>query len=58
MRFGNQNYFCCNCGKPIYDARLSMTSLNICKDSTCYSEFELKYTRMILGKDAEKPEAL
>lgn len=51
--FGKQHRYCPNCGAHHYDDKLSDDHVkSMCCDDACRQEWELKYTRMILGKDA------
>jgi NADH pyrophosphatase NudC (nudix superfamily) len=52
MTFGKQCRFCPNCGQGMYDTALSMNHVQsmMCSDE-CRKEWELKYARMVLGKD-------
>jgi hypothetical protein len=53
--FGEQHRFCPNCGKALYDTRLTMDHVKsmMCGDA-CREDWEMKYARMILGKSAEE----
>ncbi len=53
MTFGKQHSFCPNCGRHKYDTLLTMAHVlsMMCSDA-CREEWELKYARCILGKDA------
>lgn len=50
--FGKQEYYCANCGGKQCDTKLSCNHVKsmLCSDE-CRAEYELKYARMILGKD-------
>jgi hypothetical protein len=52
MAGGKQYRHCPNCGKLLYDAGLTMGHVKslMCSNG-CREEWELKYARMILGKD-------
>ena len=55
MIWGKQDRYCPNCGKHHYDERLTDKHvLFMCCDEKCRNEWEMKYTRMILGKDGLK----
>lgn len=54
MKWGKQTRYCPNCGKKHYDTLVSTNHvLSQCCDSVCRDEWEIKYTRMIMGKDGE-----
>lgn len=54
MKFGKQFRYCPNCGTRHYDDKVSVDHVkSMCCDNTCREEWELKYARMVLGKDAE-----
>ena len=55
--FGKQHRFCPNCGKHHYDERISVDHVkSMCCDAACRDEWELKYARMVLRKDADPNE--
>lgn len=55
MRFGKQTRYCPNCGRKYYDEKLSTNKvLSMCCIEKCLEEWQIKNTRMIMGKD-EKP---
>jgi hypothetical protein len=52
MKSGRQYRFCPNCGKPLFDERITVghvTSL-MCSDR-CRDEWKIKYSQMLLGQD-------
>ena len=52
MISGKQIRYCPNCGAKHYDQRLEMKHvLSMCCDEECRKEWNLKYARMIVGKD-------
>lgn len=55
MNLGKQYYYCINCGIKQYTGNLSMSHVKsmLCSDK-CREEYELKYARCILRKDAEE----
>lgn len=55
MIFGKQHRYCSNCGAHHYDDKVCVTHvLSMCCDAKCRDEWELKYTRMILGHGAQE----
>ena len=52
MQFGRQYHWCPNCGKEMYDTKLSSQTTATTCSLDCIREWELKYARFILGKDA------
>jgi len=57
MMFGKQHRYCPNCGKHLYDDRISITHvLSMMCDDACRKAWELKYAGMVLGKDAPEQE--
>lgn len=54
MILGKQYHYCANCGAKLYDATLSMKHPSLCDNEyRCLREYEMKYARMILGKNAD-----
>lgn len=54
MNWGNQYRYCPNCGKEHYDTRLTTNHvLSMCCDHECREQWQMKYARMIMGKNAE-----
>lgn len=52
MLFGRQFRYCPNCGKQLYDAVIEMNHVqSMMCSKQCREEWEMKYTRSILGKD-------
>jgi hypothetical protein len=51
--FGKQYHFCAACGKRLYDDRLSMKHPSLCYGLECFKEYEKRYYRMVIGKDAD-----
>jgi predicted nucleic acid-binding Zn ribbon protein len=53
MRFGKQHRHCPNCGRAIYDDCITLDRVLplMCNDD-CRQEWQLKYARMILGKES------
>jgi len=55
MIFGKQYYYCANCGTRLYDSTLTMKHvMSMLCSKECRDEYELKYTRMVLGKSADE----
>lgn len=54
MIFGKQHRYCPNCGRHIYDGKVSTTHVQslMCSDE-CRNEWSYKYAAMVLGKDAD-----
>src|SRR5690348_3461203 len=56
--FGKQHRHCPNCGKALYDDRMSMDhALSMMCGAVCRKAWELKYARSILGKSADPDSA-
>jgi hypothetical protein len=56
MIFGKQTHYCPNCGTTLYDSNLSMNHiLSMCCSDECRTEWNLKYSRFIIGKDGSEP---
>lgn len=50
--FGKQTRYCPNCGAKHYDSNIYTNEVvSMCCDFDCREEWEMKYTRVILGKD-------
>ena len=57
MIFGKQHRHCPNCGIALYDDRLTMDRVQpLMCSKECRDSWEMKYTRMCLGKSAEPKE--
>ena len=54
MIFSPQERFCPNCGERLFDAALNNNHVkSLMCSNVCREEWELKYARMILGKESE-----
>lgn len=52
--FGKQHRFCPNCGQHLYDDRVGTERVTaLCCSKECRDDWELKYARMVLRKDAD-----
>ena len=55
--FGKQHRYCPNCGAHHYDDKVSDTNVKyMCCNAACRAEWEMKYARMVLRKDAPEIE--